>query len=101
MELAKQKNPYIRREMSKAEALAYFQEKGDEYKLDLLDGLEDGTITFYDQGNFTDMPWATHAPHGFCQGVQVMSIAGAYWKGDESQKQLTRVYGITFPKSKS
>ena len=99
MELAKQKNPYIRREKSKAEALAYFQEKGDEYKLDLLEGLEDGTITFYDQGNFTDLCRGPHMPHtGFVKACKVMSIAGAYWKGDESQKQLTRVYGITFPK---
>lgn len=99
MELAKQKNPYIRREMSKAKALAYFQEKGDEYKLDLLEGLEDGTITFYDQGNFTDLCRGPHMPHtGFVKACKVMSIAGAYWKGDESQKQLTRVYGITFPK---
>ena len=99
MELAKQKNPYIRREMGKAEALAYFQEKGDEYKLDLLEGLEDGTITFYDQGNFTDLCRGPHMPHtGFVKACKVMSIAGAYWKGDESQKQLTRVYGITFPK---
>lgn len=99
MELAKQKNPYIRREMSKAEASAYFQEKGDEYKLDLLEGLEDGTITFYDQGNFTDLCRGPHMPHtGFVKACKVMSIAGAYWKGDESQKQLTRVYGITFPK---
>jgi threonyl-tRNA synthetase len=99
MELAKQKNPYIRREMGKAEALAYFQEKGDEYKLDLLEGLEDGTITFYNQGNFTDLCRGPHMPHtGFVKACKVMSIAGAYWKGDESQKQLTRVYGITFPK---
>ena len=99
MELAKQKNPYIRREMSKADALAYFQEKGDEYKLDLLEGLDDGTITFYDQGNFTDLCRGPHMPHtGFVKACKVMSIAGAYWKGDESQKQLTRVYGITFPK---
>ena len=99
MELAKQKNPYIRREMSKADAMAYFQSKGDEYKLDLLEGLEDGTITFYDQGNFTDLCRGPHMPHtGFVKACKVMSIAGAYWKGDESQKQLTRVYGITFPK---
>ena len=99
MELAKQKNPYIRREMSKADATAYFQSKGDEYKLDLLEGLEDGTITFYDQGNFTDLCRGPHMPHtGFVKACKVMSIAGAYWKGDESQKQLTRVYGITFPK---
>lgn len=99
MELAKQKNPYIRREMSKADAFAYFQEKEDEYKLDLLEGLDDGTITFYDQGNFTDLCRGPHMPHtGFVKACKVMSIAGAYWKGDESQKQLTRVYGITFPK---
>lgn len=99
MELAKQKNPYIRREMSKADALTYFRAKGDEYKLDLLEGLEDGTITFYDQGNFTDLCRGPHMPHtGFVKACKVMSIAGAYWKGDESQKQLTRVYGITFPK---
>ena len=99
MELAKQKNPYIRREMSKADAMAYFQSKGDEYKLDLLEGLEDGTITFYDQGNFTDLCRGPHMPHtGFVKACKVMSIAGAYWKGDETQKQLTRVYGITFPK---
>lgn len=99
MELAKQKNPFVRREMSKAEALAYFQEKGDEYKLDLLEGLEDGTITFYDQGNFTDLCRGPHMPHtGFVKACKVMSIAGAYWKGDETNKQLTRVYGITFPK---
>jgi threonyl-tRNA synthetase len=99
MELAKQKNPYIRREMSKAEAFAHFKGKGDEYKLDLLEGLEDGTITFYDQGNFTDLCRGPHMPHtGFVKACKVMSIAGAYWKGDESQKQLTRVYGITFPK---
>ena len=99
MELAKQKNPYIRREMSKADALAYFQDKGDEYKLELLEGLEDGTITFYDQGNFTDLCRGPHMPHtGFVKACKVMSVAGAYLKGDESQKQLTRVYGITFPK---
>lgn len=99
MELAKQKNPYIRREMSKADALTYFRAKGDEFKLDLLEGLEDGTITFYDQGNFTDLCRGPHMPHtGFVKACKVMSIAGAYWKGDESQKQLTRVYGITFPK---
>ncbi len=99
MELAKQKNPFVRREMSKAEAMIFFREKGDEYKLDLLEGLEDGTITFYDQGNFTDLCRGPHMPHtGFVKACKVMSIAGAYWKGDESQKQLTRVYGITFPK---
>ncbi len=99
LELAREKNPYVRNEISKADALAYFQEKNDDFKLDLLEGLEDGTITFYTQGNFTDLCRGPHMPHtGFVKAVKVMSIAGAYWKGDESQKQLTRVYGITFPK---
>ena len=99
MELAKQKNPFVRSEMSKADAIAYFTEKDDEYKLDLLEGLEDGTITFYNQGNFTDLCRGPHIPHtGFVKAAKVMSIAGAYWKGDEKNKQLTRVYGITFPK---
>jgi threonyl-tRNA synthetase len=85
--------------MSKADATAYFTEKEDEYKLDLLEGLEDGTITFYNQGNFTDLCRGPHMPHtGFVKAAKVMSIAGAYWKGDEKNKQLTRVYGITFPK---
>ena len=99
IELAKQKNPFVRSEMSKAYAVAYFTEKNDEYKLDLLEGLEDGTITFYNQGNFTDLCRGPHMPHtGFVKAAKVMSIAGAYWKGDEKNKQLTRVYGITFPK---
>ena len=99
IELAKQKNPFVRSEMSKADAIAYFTEKEDEYKLDLLEGLEDGTITFYNQGNFTDLCRGPHMPHtGFVKAAKVMSIAGAYWKGDEKNKQLTRVYGITFPK---
>ena len=99
MELAKEKNPFVRREMTKADAVSYFEAKGDEYKLDLLEGLEDGTITFYDQGNFTDLCRGPHMPHtGFIKAAKVMSIAGAYWKGDETKKQLTRVYGITFPK---
>ena len=99
LELAKTKNPFIRKEISKAEAIAYFTEKGDEYKLDLLEVLEDGTITLYTQGNFTDLCRGPHMPHtGFVKAAKVMSIAGAYWKGDESNKQLTRVYGITFPK---
>ncbi len=99
LDLARQKNPYIRRELSKAEAVAYFEEKGDEYKLDLLAGLEDGTITFYTQGNFTDLCRGPHIPHtGHIKAAKIMSIAGAYWKGDEKNKQLTRVYGITFQK---
>ena len=99
LELAKQKNPFVRSEMSKSDAIAYFTEKGDEYKLDLLEGLEDGTITFYNQGGFTDLCRGPHIPHtGHIKAAKVMSIAGAYWKGDENNKQLTRVYGVTFPK---
>ena len=99
MELAKAKNPFVRKDMSKAEALAYFTEKGDEYKLDLLEGLEDGTITFYTQGEFTDLCRGPHIPHtGLVKAAKIMAIAGAYWKGDETQKQLTRVYGVTFTK---
>ena len=101
LELAKEKNPYIRKEISKAEAVEYFTEKGDEYKLDLLERLKDGEISLYTQGEFTDLCRGPHIPHtGFVKAVKVTSIAGAYWKGDENNKQLTRVYGITFPKKK-
>ena len=101
LELAKQKNPYLRKEISKAEAIEYFTEKGDEYKLDLLERLEDGEISLYTQGDFTDLCRGPHIPHtGFVKAVKVTAIAGAYWKGDENNKQLTRVYGITFPKKK-
>ncbi len=100
-ELAKQANSYIRKEMPKAEAIAYFTEKGDEYKLDLLGNLTDGEITFYSQGNFTDLCRGPHIPNtGFIKAIKLMSIAGAYWKGDEKNKQLTRVYGVTFPSQK-
>ena len=101
LELAKEKNPYIRKEISKADAIEYFTEKGDEYKLDLLERLEDGEISLYTQGEFTDLCRGPHMPHtGFVKAVKVTAIAGAYWKGDENNKQLTRVYGITFPKKK-
>ncbi len=99
-ELAKQKNPYIRKEISKADAVAYYEEKNDPYKLELLEGLEDGNITFYTQGNFTDLCRGPHIPDtGFIKAVKLTSIAGAYWRGDEKNKQLTRIYGITFPKN--
>lgn len=99
-ELAKKKSAYVRKDMSKADAIAYFTEKGDEYKLDLLAGLEDGTITFYEQGNFTDLCRGPHIPDtGFIKAVKLMNVAGAYWKGDEKNKQLTRIYGITFTKA--
>jgi threonyl-tRNA synthetase len=100
-ELAKQANAYQRKEMPKAEAVQYFTEKGDEYKLDLLSNLTDGEITFYTQGNFTDLCRGPHIPNtGFIKAIKLMSIAGAYWKGDEKNKQLTRVYGVTFPSQK-
>jgi len=98
-ELAKAKNPFIRKEISKADAIAYFTEKEDPYKLELLSNLEDGTITFYTQGNFTDLCRGPHLPDtGPIKAIKLLSIAGAYWRGDEKNKQLTRVYGITFPK---
>ena len=99
-ELAKAKNPFIRKEVSKADAIAYFTEKEDPYKLELLENLEDGTITFYTQGEFTDLCRGPHMPDtGFIKAVKLTSIAGAYWRGDEKNKQLTRIYGITFPKA--
>jgi threonyl-tRNA synthetase len=100
-ELAKQNNPYTRKAIPKAEAVAYFTEKGDEYKLDLLQNLTDGEISFYTQGQFTDLCRGPHIPHtGFIKAIKLTSIAGAYWKGDEKNKQLTRIYGITFPNQK-
>ncbi|MFT5859945.1 MAG: threonyl-tRNA synthetase [Flavobacteriaceae bacterium] len=99
-ELGKQKNKFIRKEISKAEAIAYFEGKEDPYKLELLNDLEDGTITFYTQGEFTDLCRGPHIPHtGFIKSVKLTAIAGAYWRGDEKNKQLTRIYGITFPKN--
>ncbi len=101
LELARQKNEYQRIPMAKAEAVDYYQKKGDEYKLDLLEGLEDGTITFYKQGNFTDLCRGPHIPNtGFIKSVKLLNVAGAYWRGDENNQQLTRIYGITFPKQK-
>jgi threonyl-tRNA synthetase len=100
-ELAKKANDYIRKEMSKAEAVAYFTEKGDEYKLDLLSGLEDGTITFYTQGGFTDLCRGPHIPNtSVIKAIKITNIAGAFWKGDEKNKMLTRIYGVTFPNQK-
>lgn len=100
LELAREKLEFVRKEISKSEAVAYFKEKQDPYKLELLEDLEDGTITFYTQGNFTDLCRGPHIPNtGFIKAVKLTSIAGAYWRGDEKNKQLTRIYGITFPKS--
>lgn len=98
-ELAKAKNAYTRREVSKAEALDYFKAKGDEYKLELIAELPDGEITFYEQGAFTDLCKGPHIPDtGAIKAVKLLSIAGAYWRGDEKRKQLTRIYGVSFPK---
>ena len=99
IELAKTKEEFVRKPVSKADAIAYFTEKDDEYKLDLIKDLPDGSITFYTQGNFTDLCRGPHIPNtGFIKAVKLMSVAGAYWRGDESRKQLTRIYGVTFPK---
>jgi len=101
MEFAREKQTFVRRDVSKAEALAHFTEKGDEYKLELLNDLEDGTITFYESGRFTDLCRGPHLPDSsVIKAFKVMSVAGAYWRGDEKRKQLTRLYGISFPKQK-
>lgn len=101
VELAREKNQFVRQEISKADALAYFQERKDPYKLELINDLEDGSITFYTQGNFTDLCRGPHIPHtGYIKAVKLLSVAGAYWRGDEKNKMLTRIYGITFPKQK-
>ena len=99
LELARTKEEFVRKPVSKADAIEYFTEKGDEYKLDLIKDLPDGSITFYTQGNFTDLCRGPHIPNtGFIKAVKLMSVAGAYWRGDESRKQLTRIYAVTFPK---
>jgi threonyl-tRNA synthetase len=101
LESARKDQKYIRKEVSKAEAIDYFKEKGDEYKLELLQDLKDGEITFYTQGNFTDLCRGPHLPDtSYIRAVKLTNIAGAYWRGDEKNKQLTRIYGITFPKQK-
>ena len=100
-ELASQKMSFERKEISKEEAIAYFSKKGDEYKLELLEGLDDGTITFYTQGNFTDLCRGPHiSSTGKIKAIKLLTIAGAYWRGDENRKQLTRIYGVSFPKQK-
>jgi threonyl-tRNA synthetase len=101
VELAKTNNIYQRKEVSKADAIKYFTEKGDEYKLELIRDLQDGSITFYTQGNFTDLCRGPHLPNtGFIKAVKLLNVAGAYWRGNEKNKMLTRIYGITFPKAK-
>ncbi len=100
-ELAAKNSIYIRKPVPKAEAIKYFEEKGDEYKLDLLQNLKDGEITFYTQGNFTDLCRGPHIPDtGLIKALKLTNIAGAYWKGDEKNKQLTRIYGVSFPSKK-
>jgi threonyl-tRNA synthetase len=101
LELARLKLDYVRKEISKNEAIQYFTHKNDTYKLELLEGLTDGDITFYSQGNFTDLCKGPHIPStSFIKAVKVLSVAGAYWRGDEKRKQMTRIYAITFPKAK-
>lgn len=101
LELAREKNEYVREEMPKAKAIAHYEKIGDPYKLELIDELKDGEITFYTQGSFTDLCRGPHIPHtGHIKAVKLMKVAGAYWRGDEKNKQLTRIYGITFPKNK-
>jgi threonyl-tRNA synthetase len=101
LELCQKDNAVVRKDISKAEALDYFEKKGDYYKTELISELEDGTISLYSQGNFTDLCRGPHLPNtGHIKAIQILSLAGAYWRGDESRKQLTRVYGISFPKQK-
>ena len=101
VELSRQKNPYQREEVHKEKALAHYAAKNDEYKLEMLQDLEDGTISFYHQGSFTDLCRGPHLPDtGYIKAIKLMNIAGAYWRGDEKNKQLTRIYGISFPKQK-
>jgi threonyl-tRNA synthetase len=101
LELARQKQEYHRKSISKEEALKYYTAKGDEYKVELISELEDGTISFYETGHFTDLCRGPHIPNtGFIKAIKLTAVAGAYWRGDEKRKQLTRIYGITFPKKK-
>ncbi|MCC6815878.1 MAG: threonine--tRNA ligase [Saprospiraceae bacterium] len=100
-ELAKNNSAFIRKEISKKDAIEYFTSKGDEYKLELLQGLEDGSISFYTQGSFTDLCRGPHIPNtGLIKAIKLTNLAGAYWRGDESRQQMTRIYGISFPKQK-
>lgn len=101
LEVARNKNSFVRKDISKADALSFYKENGNEYKVDLIEGLEDGSITFYTQGNFTDLCRGPHVPNtGVVKAIKLTSLAGAYWRGDNNSKQLTRIYGISFPKQK-
>ena len=100
-ELASQKEEFVREEVSKEKAMDYYKGKGDQYKVELIHELEDGTISFYKQGDFVDLCRGPHLPHtGYIKAFKLLSVAGAYWRGDENNKQLTRIYGISFPKQK-
>ena len=102
LEIARGKHEFSLRDSSKADALAYYKNQGNEYKVELIEGLDDGTITFCDHDSFTDLCRGGHIPNtGIIKAIKLMSIAGAYWRGDENNKQLTRIYGITFPKQKA
>jgi threonyl-tRNA synthetase len=101
VELGKQNSVFVRKDVSKSEGIEYFKNKGDQYKLELIDGLQDGSITFYQQGNFVDLCRGPHIPSTApIKAIKLLNVAGAYWRGDEKNKMLTRVYGITFPKQK-
>jgi threonyl-tRNA synthetase len=101
VELARLNNEFVRTDVSKKDAIEYFKKKGDEYKLELIDGLTDGSITFYQQGNFVDLCRGPHIPTTApIKAIKLLSVAGAYWRGDEKNKMLKRIYGITFPKQK-
>lgn len=101
LEVARNKNAFERKDISKADALSHYKENGNEYKVDLIQGLDDGSITFYTQGNFTDLCRGPHVPNtGVVKAIKLTSLAGAYWRGDNNSKQLTRIYGISFPKQK-
>ena len=101
LELAQRKDTYVRKDVSKKDALDYFTKKGDEYKIELISDLEDGTISFYEVGEFVDLCRGPHIPStGIIKAIKLLNVAGAYWRGDEKNKMLTRIYGITFPKQK-
>ncbi len=101
LEVARNKSTFDRKEISKNDALEFYKDRGNEYKVDLIEGLEDGDITFYTQGNFTDLCRGPHIPNsGVVKAIKLTNLAGAYWRGDVNSKQLTRIYGITFPKQK-
>src|SRR5690606_38759706 len=101
LSLAREKQTFTRKEVSKENALNYFSKKNDEYKIELISDLEDGKITFYESGTYTDLCKGPHLPDtSVIKAVKLLNIAGAYWRGDEKRKQLTRIYGVTFPKQK-